>query len=97
MLIAFLQDPANYSRHFHLWVAALHMVLVLKLSFVRFTISFILPITYAYEPKVEDDRIVHVMRSFMGLSGMALGARANMLMETFPFRMLDMKIGRYSS
>ena len=92
MLFSFLQDPINYTSHFEMWVTTPHDDLVMKLTFIRFISSFILPIIYAYEPKAKDDHIVHIMRSFMDIMVASLGVGTTMVMETFPFRMLHMSI-----
>lgn len=60
---------------------------MLRLTFIRFTSSFILSVIYDYEPKAKDDRMVRIMQRYLEaeVSGMTPGG--TVIMETFPFRM----------
>ena len=60
---------------------------MLKLLFIRFSVSFMLSILYDYEPKARDDHIVHVMERYLDVVVEALTPGATVVMETFPFRM----------
>jgi len=93
MLLNFLQNPTNYTSHFHTLVTSCRTDLVPHLTFFRFTSSFMLSIIYAHEPETENDRIVHIMRNYMESGGAAGNPNATMIMETFPFRMSHMNIG----
>ena len=92
MLLNFLQDPTNYTSHFHTLVTSCRTDLALHLTFFRFTSSLILSILYAHEPETEDDRILHVMRNYMESAGAAGNPNATMIIETFPFRMSHLSI-----
>ena len=70
----------------------LHANLVLNLTPIRFTASFLLSIMYAYEQKGEDDHIA-IIRRYLELVTVALGTGATVIMETFSFRMFNMTIG----
>jgi len=71
----------------------LHANLVLNLTPIRFTASFVLSTVYAYEQKGEDDHIIVIIRRHSELLTAALGTGATVIMETFSFRTFDMTIG----
>lgn len=87
MLFGLLQDSGNCESHFRTSVATvLHVVL--NLTFIRYTVSFVLSLIYDCEEKVKDDHIVHAVTSYAALIEDGLAPTAMMLMETFPFRMV---------
>jgi hypothetical protein len=87
MLFSLLQDPGNYANHFRMSVGIVPCV-VLKLMFIRFTLSFVLSIIYDYEAlKAKDDHIVHAVTSYAELVEHSMAPTAMMVMEAFPFRM----------
>jgi len=67
--------------------------LVLNLTPIRFTASFILSTVYAYEQKGDDDHIIVIIRRHLELVTAALGTSATVIMEAFSFRTFDMTIG----
>ncbi|KAG1880062.1 cytochrome P450 [Suillus subluteus] len=53
--------------------------------FEMFSVSFILPITYDYEPKAKDDPIVHIMERYLDRVNAILTPGVTVILETFPF------------
>jgi hypothetical protein len=63
MLFRFLQNPTDYTSNFKMLVTTVHASHALKLIFIRFPASYMLPTVYDHELKGKDDYVFHLVQN----------------------------------